>query len=178
MTHLQLTGNPLLPDKETQLFDGHAYDLEWDGNKANCHHDIFDVSNLPSLDFAKYLITSAKFHCAQLFYLFEEERFMNALTAFYQNPAREAQRSPLWFCHLLLILAFGKMFVVQSSQKNGPAGIEYFLQAMQCMPDLNFFHGDPIEKIQVLCCGALYLQSIHSRLQAYRMVWKIKFHFD
>ncbi|KAJ5342368.1 hypothetical protein N7541_011492 [Penicillium brevicompactum] len=170
MTHLQLTGNPLLPDKETQLFDGHAYDLEWDGNKANCHHDIFDVSNLPSLDFAKYLITSVKFHCAQLFNLFDEERFMNTLTAFYQNPAREAQRSPLWFCHLLLILAFGKMFVVQSSQQNGPAGIEYFLQAMQCMPDLNFFHGDPIEKIQVLCCGALYLQSIHSRLQAYRMI--------
>lgn len=167
---MQLTGNSLSPNKEKQLFDGHAYDLGWDGNKANCDHDIFDVSNLPTADFAKYLISSVKFHCAQLFYLFDEDIFMNKFSVFYQNPVREAKSSPLWFCHFLLILAFGKMFVVQSSQKSGPAGVEHFLQAMRCIPDFNFFDGDTIEKIQVMCCGALYLQSIHSRLPAHRMV--------
>ncbi|CAG8232481.1 unnamed protein product [Penicillium salamii] len=169
MTHATLTGESLLPDLKTQLFDGHVYDLNWDGNKTNYQH-IFDVSNLPTADFAKYLISSVKFHCGQLFYLFEETPFMERLEIFYQNPAKEAQNSPLWFCHFLLILAFGKMFVIQSSRKRGPAGIEHFLQAMQCMPDFNFFKADPIEKIQVMCCGALYLHSMHNRLPAYRMI--------
>lgn len=174
MTHATLTGESLLPDINSQLFDGHVYDLNWDGNKAN-YQDIFDVSNLPTADFAKYLISSVKFHCGQLFYLFEEATFMERLEIFYRNPAKEAQTSPLWFCHFLLILAFGKMFVIQSSRKHGPAGIEHFLQAMQCMPDFNFFKADPIEKIQVMCCGALYLHSIHHRMPAYRMVMKVPF---
>ncbi|CAG8125163.1 unnamed protein product [Penicillium salamii] len=169
MTHATLTGESLLPDVNSQLFDGHVYDLNWDGNKAN-YEDIFDVSNLPTADFAKYLISSVKFHCGQLFYLFEEATFMERLEIFYRNPAKEAQISPLWFCHFLLILAFGKMFVIQSSRKHGPSGIEHFLQAMQCMPDFNFFKADPIEKIQVMCCGALYLHSTHNRLPAYRMI--------
>ncbi|CAG7965789.1 unnamed protein product [Penicillium olsonii] len=169
MTHLKLTGAPLLPDLETQLFDSYVYDLKWDGSRAN-HHDIFHVSNLPTADFAKYLISSVKFHCGQLLYLFDEDRFMQKLENFYRDPAKEARASPLWFCHYLFILAFGKIFVLQSSKKEGPAGVEHFLQAMQCMPDLNFFDAEAIEKIQVLCCGALYLHSIHHRLPAYQMI--------
>ena len=177
MTHLKLTGAPLLPDLETQLFDSYVYDLKWDGSRAN-HHDIFDVSNLPTADFAKYLISSVKFHCGQLLYLFDEDRFMQKLENFYRDPAKEARASPLWFCHYLFILAFGKIFVLQSSKKEGPAGVEHFLQAMQCMPDLNFFDAEAIEKIQVLCCGALYLHSIHHRLPAYQMVLQNSFDFD
>ncbi|KAE8362447.1 fungal-specific transcription factor domain-containing protein [Aspergillus caelatus] len=170
MTHEKLTGSSLFPDPNNLLFDDHVYDLKWDGNKANYPQDLFDVSNLPTPEFAKYLISAVKFHCGQLFYLLDEDRFMEQFAIFQQNPAKEARSSPLWFCHYLLILAFGKMFVVQSTRSQAPAGAEYFLQAMQCMPDFSFFDGDPIEKIQVMCCAALYLQSIHSRGPAYRMI--------
>lgn len=171
MTHKRLTGSPLSPDPEKLLFDDHVYDLRWDGNKTNSNPQaVFDVSNLPTPDFAKYLIDSVKFHCGQLFYLFEESRFMEQFATFQQNPAQEARSSPLWFSHYLLILAFGKSFVVQSTRSRSPSGAEHFAQAVQCMPDLTFFDGDPIEKTQVLCCAALYLQCAHSRGPAYRMV--------
>ena len=176
MTHEKLTGSSLFPDPNNLLFDDHVYDLKWDGNKANYPQDLFDVSNLPTPEFAKYLISAVKFHCGQLFYLFDEDRFMEQFAIFQQSPAKEARSSPLWFCHYLLILAFGKMFVVQSTRSQAPAGAEYFLQAMQCMPDFSFFDGDPIEKIQVMCCAALYLQSVHSRGPAYGMV-RMEFHF-
>ena len=170
MTHERLTGSPLFPDPDRLLFDDHVYDLKWDGNKANLPEDIFDISTLPAPDFSKYLINSVKFHCGQLFYLFDENRFMEQFTSFQQNPTDKARSSPLWFCHYLLILAFGKSFVVQSARSKSPPGAEHFVQAMQCMPDFTFFDGDPIEKIQVLCCAALYLQCVHSRGPAYRMV--------
>ncbi|KNG82270.1 hypothetical protein ANOM_009869 [Aspergillus nomiae NRRL 13137] len=170
MTHEKLTGSSLFPDPANLLFDDHVYDLKWDGNKANYPQDLFDVSNLPTPEFAKYLISSVKFHCGQLFYLFDEDRFMEKFAVFQQNPVKEARSSPLWFCHYLLILAFGKIFVVQSTRSRVPVGAEHFVQAMQCMPDFNFFDGDPIEMIQVMCCAALYLQSVHSRGPAHRMI--------
>lgn len=170
MTHERLTGSSLSPDPDNLLFDDHVYDLKWDGNRANTPQDMFDVSNLPTQDFARYLINSVKFHCGQLFYLFEENRFMDQFENFQQNPAKEARSSPLWFCHYLLILAFGKSFVVQSAGSQSPPGADHFVQAMQCMPDFTFFDGDPIEKTQVLCCAALYLQCVHSRGPAYRTV--------
>ncbi|PLB47658.1 hypothetical protein P170DRAFT_409875 [Aspergillus steynii IBT 23096] len=170
MTHEKLTGSSLCPDPTSLLFDDGVYDLKWDGNKANYSQDIFDVSKLPTADFARFLINTVKFHCGQLFYLFEEDRFMQQFEAFHQNPSQRARSSPLWFCHYLLILAFGKSFVVQSTRSHRPPGADHFVQAMQCMPDFTCFDGDPIEKTQVLCCAALYLQCVHSRGPAYRMI--------
>jgi hypothetical protein len=170
MTHERLTGTSLVPNPDELLFDDHVYKLKWDGNKASASQNPFDISNLPTADFAKYLINSVKFHCGQLFFLFEEDRFMAKFATFYQDPATEACASPLWFSHYLLLLAFGKSFVVQSARSKTPPGAEHFVQAMQCMPDFSFYKGDPVESIQVLCCAALYLQCIHSRAPAYRMV--------
>jgi len=51
-------------------------------NKENLPEDIFDVLSLPTPDFAKYLISSVKFHCGQLFYLFNEDRYMANLPFF------------------------------------------------------------------------------------------------
>ncbi|KAJ5691547.1 fungal-specific transcription factor domain-containing protein [Penicillium malachiteum] len=170
MIHETLTGSPLFQDSGTLSFDQHVYDLKLDGNKANCSMDIFDISSLPPPIFSLHLINSFKFHVGELFFLFEESSFMNKLAAFQQNPAQIARSSPLWFCHYLLILAFGKSFVVQSTQSKSPSGGDHFIQAMQCMPDFTFFHGDPIEKIQVLCCAALYVQCVDCRSPAYRIV--------
>ncbi|KZN86679.1 putative transcriptional regulatory protein [Penicillium chrysogenum] len=170
MTHEKLTGTPLFPDPEKLLFDDHVYNLNWDGNRSNYPADVFDVSNLPTADFAEYLISSVKFHCGQLFYLFDDQDFRKKFAIFQKNPAVEARSSPLWFCHYLLLLAFGKTFVLHSSGPQGPAGAEHFIHAMQCMPDFTFYNADPIERIQVMCCAALYLQSIHSRGSAYRMI--------
>ncbi|KAJ5698666.1 fungal-specific transcription factor domain-containing protein [Penicillium macrosclerotiorum] len=164
MAHERLTGSLLFPDPNNL-------------GMANSPQDLFDVSNLPTPDFAKHLINSVKFHCGQLFYLFEEGTFMERFEAFQQSPAEEALALPLWFCHYLLILAFGKGFVVQSTRLCSPPGAEQFVQAMHCMPDFSLFDGDPIETTQVLCCAALYLQCIHRRGPAYRMSWRCKLCF-
>lgn len=168
MTHKRLKGSSL-PAGDL-LFDGHVYDLKWDGRRTDSAQEIFDTSSLPTPDFAGYLINAVKFHCGQLFYLFEENTFMDQFKSFQQNPAERARTSPLWFCHYLLVLAFGKSFVVQSNKLQRPSGSEHFIQAMKCMPDLTFFDAEPIQKIQVLCCAALYLQCLNNRAAAYHFV--------
>ena len=170
MTHMSLTGIPLAPDPNRLLFDTHVYDLEWDGIKTNTPSNPFDLSHLPTPEFSRYLISAVKFHCGHLFYLIDEGQFMERFAAFQQNPTEIARTSSLWFCHYLLIIAFGKSFLLRSTTSRNPPGSDQFVQAMHCMPDFNFFDDDPIEMIQALCCGALYLQSVDRRASAYRMV--------
>lgn len=168
MTSVRLSGHPLPPDN--LLFDSDVYDLQWDGNKLLDETTHINLSILPSREFAIHLIDSVKFHCCQLFYLFEEEDFMEEFAAFHIDPSTYARKSPLWYTHYLLVLAFGKEFVVRSSRSRRPPGIDLFLQAMKCLPDFTFSENNPIQKMQILCCIALYLQCLCFRTAAHRAV--------
>ena len=68
------------------------------------------------------------------------------------------------------MLAFGKAFVVRTSGSRRPPGAELFTQAMKLLPDLTILNMDPIETIEILCCAALYLQSLDFRSSAYGIV--------
>ncbi|OQV04959.1 Fungal Zn2-Cys6 binuclear cluster domain-containing protein [Cladophialophora immunda] len=157
MTHERVMRAPLPPDN--LLFEGKSYDLGWDGKRNTSLESPSEGPALPSADFAMYLINAVKFHCGQLFHLFEEDKFMQQFSQFHENPTQAP--SSLWFIHYLLILAFGKAF---------PPGAELFVHAMKLMPDLAFYSADPIEAIQVLCCAALYLQCLDFRGAAYRII--------
>ena len=168
MTYERLMGTTLLPDR--LLFEGSVYDLQWDGRRHLPGESSFDPNILPTQDFAVYLINSVKFHCGRLFYLFEEEYFMKQFALFHEDPLEHARKYPLWYVHYLIVLAFGKAFVVQTSKSQRPPGTELFIQAMKLMPDLTFLEADHIEKVQVLCCAALYLQCLNCRAAAHRYV--------
>ncbi|ETI21010.1 hypothetical protein G647_07353 [Cladophialophora carrionii CBS 160.54] len=168
MAHEKVMRAPLPP--ENLLFQGESYDLGWDGARNFPPAQQPEPPALPSADFATYLISAVKFHCGQLFHLFEEEVFMQQLSAFQENPAQVHQKPSLWYIHYLLILAFGKAFVAQSSKGRKPPGAEFFVHAMTLMPEFAFYNADPIEAIQVLCCAALYLHCLDFRAAAYRMI--------
>ncbi|EEU42724.1 uncharacterized protein NECHADRAFT_23362, partial [Fusarium vanettenii 77-13-4] len=167
MAHETLTGEPLPIDN--LLFDGNVYDLGWDGLKENCSQDEFDFSTLPAREFALYLINSVQFRCGTLFQLYDEDTFMRQFEQFHGNSDENEPMSPLWYVHYLILLAFGKAFVVQISKSASPPGSELFVQAMKMMPDLVLLDCCPIEKIQVLCSIALYLQCIFCRPAAHNV---------
>ncbi|KAI8715954.1 Fungal-trans domain-containing protein [Fusarium sp. LHS14.1] len=168
MAHETLTGEPLPIDN--LLFDGHVYDLGWDGLKENCSQDEFDFSTLPAREFALYLINSVQFRCGTLFQLYDEDTFMRQFEQFHGNSDENEPISPLWYVHYLILLAFGKAFVVQISKSASPPGSELFVQAMKMMPDLVLLDCCPIEKIQVICSIALYLQCIFCRPAAHNVI--------
>ncbi|CCT71603.1 related to positive activator of transcription [Fusarium fujikuroi IMI 58289] len=171
MTHERVKGRPLsMHNLHFAGTEGKVFDLKWDGARKFTSQDVPDTSALPTKDFALYLINSVKFHCGWLYSLFDEDIFMERFRLFHENPSEYAHAEPLWFVHYLLVLAFGKAFVVQSTKSRRPPGGDFFIQAMKLMPDFNFFDCDIIEEMQVLCCAALYLQSVDHIQQAYRLV--------
>ncbi|KAG9499156.1 hypothetical protein J7337_009971 [Fusarium musae] len=171
MTHERVKGRPLsMHNLHFTGTEGKVFDLRWDGTRKLTAQDAPDMSALPTQDFALYLMNSVKFHCGWLYSLFDEDIFMERFRLFHENPTEYSRAEPLWFVHYLLVLAFGKAFVVQSTKSRRPPGGDFFIQAMKLMPDFNFFDCDIIEEMQVLCCAALYLQSVDHIQQAYRLV--------
>ncbi|KNG82690.1 Zn(II)2Cys6 transcription factor [Aspergillus nomiae NRRL 13137] len=165
MTHEHLYNAPL--PTGSLYFDGSAYDLGWEGTRTTVTHEI---PMAPPLDFSIYLINAVKFHAGQLFHLFDEETFMDGLYAFYENPEHQMAHSGLWYIHYLLILAFGKAFVVQRNQGSRPSGCEFFTKALQLLPDTTNLCRDPIVATEILCCIALYLQSLDCRNSAHNYI--------
>lgn len=155
-----------LPAKDLS-FDGRIYDLGWDGLRSQFTPESIA---LPSSDYAVYLINAVKFHCGQMFHLFDEHSFMQQFTQFHQTPREHANRSDLWFIHYLLILAFGKAFIVRSNAAHSPPGADMFVWALKLLPDTIFMCAQSVESVEVLCCVALYLQSLDFRSSAYNYV--------
>ncbi|KAI8288356.1 hypothetical protein K4K60_011148 [Colletotrichum sp. SAR11_57] len=130
-----------------------------------------DVSNLPPFDYAMFLFNTAKFYLGAVFYLIDEKSFMKKLHEFYDDPAAKASSSRLWYAQYLLILAFGKAFVVsQSSSHTGPAGVQYATRAMSLLPDLSGLEPDTISSIQALALAAVYFQCLDMRLAAFQHI--------
>jgi hypothetical protein len=155
------------------LFDGSAYDLPWDGTR---HLPGSACPVIPSIDYAIFLINAVKFHCAQMMHLFEEEEFMFNLHAFYTSTSDKAVwKESLWYIHFLLIIAFGKTFVQQKNHSPRPPGADFFIHALQLLPDTNQLCRDPIVATEVLCCIALYLQALDSRNAAHVTVQYLHF---
>jgi hypothetical protein len=104
-----------------------------------------------------------------MFHLFDEDSFMRSFDLFHDPNASE-RPSMLWQSHYLLVLAFGKAFVARANTGRHPPGWDLFLKGIQLMPNITFVVTEPMETIEVLCCAALYLQSLDFRCSAYRMV--------
>ena len=148
------------------LFEGQTYDLGWDGRRASV---VFDETTLPTSDFALFLINAVKFHCGQLFHLFDEQDFMRNFSN-YHDRGHRGDCSELWHIHYLLILALGKPFIVRVGQERRPPGVDLYVQAMKLLPDTAYLCNDPISSIEILCCAALYLQCLDMRTTAYSLV--------
>lgn len=162
--HEHVYGTPL--PAASLLFEGQTYDLGWDGRRASA---VFDEATLPTSDFALFLINAVKFHCGQLFHLFDEQDFMRNFSN-YHDRSLGGDGSDLWHIHYLLILALGKAFVVRVGQDRRPPGASEYVQAMKLLPDNMYLCNNPIPSIEILCSAAIYLQCLDMRTAAYSLV--------
>lgn len=152
---------------ETLLFDGCAYDLNVDELKSTA----FDSRSIPSIDYAIYLINAVKFHCCQLFHLFDEGDFMANMHTFYSKfEGRQLDESGLWYIQYLLILAFGKSLVQRKNDTKRPSGVHFFIRAIQLLPDVITLCREPLISSEILCSMAWYYQALDFRHAAHNLV--------
>jgi hypothetical protein len=146
--------------------DGAAFTLRWT-TKSNVDQE--DLANLPPLDYAQYMLSTVKFHLGELFQIVDETHFVHHLKMFYQNPLQTAQQYRLWFVEFLLVLAFGKAFLVQSGPSSfAPPGSEHGTRALALIPNLQQLHEGHILSIEVLALAAIYCQSVDIRVAAFQ----------
>ncbi|KAF5855190.1 hypothetical protein ETB97_009744 [Aspergillus alliaceus] len=147
--------------------DGVAFKLHWTSLRSD---EVPDTTNLPPLDYALFLFNTVKFYFGHLFYIIDEPSYLQHLQELYRDPTTKATSSRLWYAQYLLILAFGKAFVVQSSSQEGPSGSQYASRAMALLPDLSGIYCEPLDSIRALALAALYFQSIDMRVAAFQHI--------
>lgn len=156
-------GDPSI-SSQPLLFDGAVYDIDW------AEFGGSDVPGfgppLPTLDHAIYLINSVKFHCCQLFHLFDEESFMESCHSFYAGPKPDVSLPGLWYHQFRLVIALGKAFLSRPHRGKMPPGHEFFLAVMRSFPSIGVLVKEPLLAIEVMMCAALYLQCIDHRQYA------------
>lgn len=165
MAHEYVHNSPVAPD--SLLFDGTTYDVGWDGSRVTSGPD---TPLLPSLDHVIYLMNAVKFHCGQIFHLFDEKSFTEAIYDFYAEPAIRIARADLIYIHLLLVVAFGKAVSEQKGLSRRPPGCDYFAKALQLLPGVHELCKEPFISAEILCCIALYFQCLDYRYGAHNFV--------
>ena len=169
LVHNRVFGCPL-PEADLH-YDGSTYELGWDGRRTatSAVHPA-----LPTADHALFLINTVKFHCGQLFHIFDNDLFMHHFNAFHESGQGQNRCPELWYIHYLIVLAIGKSLVGRLKKARKPSGGDLFVQAMQILPDQIFLWTDPVQSTEILCCAALYLQCLDMRVVAYTMVSRLK----
>lgn len=122
---------------------------------------------LPPLQRTKYLAETAYFHLGELYHVFDRDRFMAQVDDFYQSGSHQRPLHSIWHAQLLLVIAFGKLFLQRGASALGPPGATDFLRAIQLQSDDLDVGQDPVTKIEVLCMISLYLNTLDMRASAY-----------
>lgn len=159
------------------IFDGETYNVECEGdgpeNDTNFNDTAKKGVSIPTKEYAIHLIQMVKFHCCQLFHLYDEQEFMGCLDAFYSQPSPRrvnSMKEKLWYIHFLLLLAFGKAFVSRRCHGRRPPGAEFFTRAVQLLPNTVALSSEPMISVEILTCLALYIHCLDYRISAYNYV--------
>lgn len=158
----------LSPHNSTPLplaVDGDAYQLQW---RQASSEELPDISGLPSLEHAIYILNTVQFHFSHLYLLFDEDEFLRHLYEFYDNAEVKVQESRLWYVQFLIVLAFGEALLAPVRKvSNAASWTKYFSRAMSFLPDITGLWQDPVLAIEVLTLIGLYFHSIDMRDTAY-----------
>lgn len=156
--------------------NGQAVKLDWPSAREVIPKPTVDI---PSLDYAIYLTNTVKFHLCQTYHLFDEDFFMTGLHDFYgKDPKQEPTTDTrLWYIQFLLVMAFGKALLLPAAPGQSPPGSGLVSRALELLPDHSGLHQDPILSVEILCCLALYLQSVDHRNSAFTYVRWVASHY-
>lgn len=166
IVHERIYGAPAAADASL-LFEGSTYDLGWNGQRTA---DNLDTSIVPDADYALFLINAVKFHCGQLFHLFDEPSLMQNFDRFYEDRVSVADQSRAWYVQLLLVLALGKSCVLHTTRTKRSPGSDLFVQAIQLLPNITTAWDDPLQSLEIFCMAALFYQCLDMRSAAYNVV--------
>lgn len=125
------------------------------------------LAALPPLNTIQYLAETLLFHIGDLYHIFDRENFSIRLRNLYATGGHLRPLDQLWHVQLLLVIAFGKLFLGRSATQLGPPGALEFVHAMRVKQSIQDAWTDQILYLEILCLMALYLNTSDMRANAY-----------
>lgn len=159
------TGNGPEPHDKVPIRDG-AYGVPW-------KRPLVDLKNLdlPSLDYAEYLLSTISYSIGSIYYLFDKTEFLKRFRDFCKKRDTEAfVATDPWLIQMLIVFGLGQSIASRETGPSGPSGHVYFTHAIEALPNMHHLYEDPILSIEILCASALFLQMMDMRLAAYGYV--------
>lgn len=97
---------------------------------------------------------------------------MRGLHDFYTKGANQEPTTDtrLWYIQFLLVMAFGKALLLPAAPGESPPGGGLVSRALELLPDNPGLYQDPILSVEILCCLALYMQSVDHRNSAFTYI--------
>lgn len=143
-----------------------AYGIPWRVRNL----DLSGVE-LPTQEYAEYLINTVYFYFDSLYYLFDKAAVLTRLADFYSTDIDYIEHyTQLWHLQLIVIFAIGKSILARGAEKSGPVGALLFSRAVEAFPDNHRFYQDPTLSIEILILFALFMQAMDLRLAAQQYV--------
>jgi len=156
--------------------DGDIYPLEW-GQASTTTSNPIDTTDLPSPDYAFYLLQIVQFRLGRAYRLLEADLLKEYMHHLYQNRPNPSSTDPRFcFVKFLMVLALGNAFISSNRNCKGPPGSKYFVRAMNVMPTNISTGKDSLFAIEALSLVGLYLYAIDHREAAHVHVSTISSH--
>ncbi|KAF4310964.1 C6 transcription factor [Botryosphaeria dothidea] len=128
---------------------------------------VADVPKLPPRDFAKRLYNAQYTYIGTIFSFVEPRVFDERLEkAYNQTPDLYDREACLEYCQVLVILAYGQLYSVnQWDGHDGPPGFDYFMQALQFLPEIH--DEGSVLFVEVLSLVGYFMQNLNRRDAAF-----------
>ncbi|KAK7553690.1 fungal-specific transcription factor domain-containing protein [Phyllosticta citricarpa] len=122
---------------------------------------------LPPYDFCRHLYYAQYQYIGTIFSFVPPRVFEERLRKAHDKAVDLCDReSCLEYCQVLLMLAYGQLYSVnQWNSPNGPPGFDFFMQALEFLPDIH--EEGSVLFVEVLSLVGYFMQNLHRRDAAF-----------
>ena len=115
---------------------------------------------IPPVDEGYQLLDTVLLYLGDAQHYFDARDLSDQLMVFYRNDFGENQRTSIWYLHILLVFAIGKLLRGDLDGTTNPPGYALFNEALRLLPDISEIRAHGIAGIEILALLAVYYQTV------------------
>ncbi|KAJ5731835.1 hypothetical protein N7493_003316 [Penicillium malachiteum] len=124
---------------------------------------VINGLHLPSVEKGYQLLDTVLLYLGDAQHYFDARDLSDQLMVFYRNSFDEIQRTSIWYLHILLVFAIGKLLRGDLDETTGPPGFDLFKEALRLLPDMSEIRAHGVAGIEILALIAVYYQNIDQK---------------
>ncbi|KAJ5703215.1 hypothetical protein N7488_010763 [Penicillium malachiteum] len=146
------SGNGLFPERRAPL-----------KLRPGQESSIINSLPLPPVEKGYQLLDTVLLYLGDAQHYFDARDLSDQLMVFYRKSFDEIQRTSIWYLHVLLVFAIGKLLRGDLNGTTGPPGFDLFKEALRLLPNISEIRAHGVAGIEILALVAVYYQNIDQK---------------